>query len=76
MAESFDIYFIVIFDRFCQKFIFGGENGVYVVFSPNFEDHLILLHYLRSKVLSRLATPEAISIQGLLLYYCQVLLYL
>ena len=46
------------------------------MFSPNFEDHLIFLHYLRSKVLSRLATPEAISIQVLLLYCCQVLLYL
>ena len=36
-SGNFDICFCISFDRYCQKLIFGGETGLYLVFSSNFE---------------------------------------
>ena len=57
--DIFDICFCVIFDCYCQIFIYGGEPGYWAVSLPKVDSFPIFLNILRSYVLRISATREA-----------------
>ena len=65
--EKFSIYFCMFFNCYCQSLISSRETGHQDICAPKFENFLVFPNFLKSQVLTHLATLEATRIPSFLL---------
>ena len=64
--KTFDTYFCILFDCYCQSLISRGETGRWAISPSKFEIFLLFPNFLSAQVLSHSQTREACYIPSLL----------